>query len=178
MFGRSLMDSFMDKIAQKFSSQDVIRANSEAEAKELEAAKEKIAEYENILSEIRRLNLKSVETNEITNQLVQSSVEKLEEYRIQGVGKDYTEDIESIKSSIKDQEDYIHKENVRVYRNVQASIVDELKLQTEALSIQNKALERKLKGIKPVAIIGLVFSGITMLAAVAYVLFDIVGIAF
>lgn len=172
------MDSFMDKIAQKFSSQDVIRANSEAEAKELEAAKEKIAEYENILSEIRRLNLKSVETNEITNQLVQSSVEKLEEYRIQGVGKDYTEDIESIKSSIKDQEDYIHKENVRVYRNVQASIVDELKLQTEALSIQNKALERKLKGIKPVAIIGLVFSGITMLAAVAYVLFDIVGIAF
>lgn len=172
------MDSFMDKIAQKFSSQDVIRANSEAEAKELEAAKEKIAEYENILSEIRRLNLKSVETNEITNQLVQASVEKLEEYRIQGVGKDYTEDIESIKSSIKDQEDYIHKENVRVYRNVQASIVDELKLQTEALSIQNKALERKLKGIKPVAIIGLVFSGITMLAAVAYVLFDIVGIAF
>ena len=172
------MDSFMDKIAQKFSSQDVIRANSEAEAKELEMAKEKIAEYENILSEIRRLNLKSVETNEITNQLVQASVEKLEEYKIQGVGKDYSEDIENIKSSIKDQEDYIHKENVRVYRNVQASIVDELKLQTEALSIQNKALEKKLKGIKPVAIIGLVFSGITMLAAVAYVLFDIVGIAF
>ena len=80
----------------------------------------------------------------MTNQLVSTSVERLEEYRNGGVGKDLSEDIGSIKESLKDQEEYIHKENVRVYRNVQASIVDELRLQTEALGVQNKMLEKKL----------------------------------
>lgn len=172
------MDSFMDKIAQKFGTSDVIRANAEAEARELDGAREQVAEYEKILSEIRRLNLKCVETNEMTNQLAKAGLERLDEYKAQGIGKDYSEDIESIKASIKEQEDFIHKENVRVYRNVQASVVDELKLQTEALSIQNKALEKKVKSIKGAAVTGLVFSIVTTVVLVGYVVLQYFGILF
>ena len=149
------MDGFMDKLAQKFGTQDVIRVNSEAEAKELEATKEAVKEYENILSEVRRLNLKGVETNEMTAQLVQASLEKLEAYKAEGAGRDYSEDIQAIKDTVaeskdstssllKEQEDFIHKENVRVYRNVQAAVVEELKQQTEALASQNAELKKKV----------------------------------
>ncbi len=197
------MDGFMEKVAQNLGTEDIIRANSEAEAREFENVKSRMTEYENkvsdyetkvadyqskvadyenkvtgyedILSEIRRLNLKSVETNEMTNQLVSTSVERLEEYRNGGAGKDLSEDIDSIKETLKDQEEYIHKENVRVYRNVQASIVDELRLQTEALGVQNKVLEKKLKGIKGLAVTVLVFSLIGM-SGVVVILLQLMGI--
>lgn len=197
------MDGFMEKVAQNLGTEDIIRANSEAEAREFENVKNRMTEYENkvsdyetkvadyqskvadyenkvtgyedILSEIRRLNLKSVETNEMTNQLVSTSVERLEEYRNGGAGKDLSEDIDSIKETLKDQEEYIHKENVRVYRNVQASIVDELRLQTEALGVQNKVLEKKLKGIKGLAVTVLVFSLIGM-SGVVVILLQLMGI--
>ena len=202
------MDGFMDRVTQNLGTEDIIRANSEAEAREFENVKNKRNEYENkvsdyeskvadyqskvadyenkvtgyedILSEIRRLNLKSVETNEMTNQLVSSSVERLEEYRTGGAGKDISEDIGSIKESLKDQEEYIHKENVRVYRNVQASIVEELRLQTEALGVQNKALEKKLKGIKGLAVTVLILSiiGISGVAAVLLQMMGIINLSF
>lgn len=177
------MDSFMDKIAQKFGTTDVIKANSEAEARELQAAKEKLAEYEKILSEMRRLNLKCVETSEMTNQLLSSSIEKLEEYKAQGAGKDYSEDfarvltaLEGNDAAIKAQEDFIHKENVRVYRNVQASIVDELKQQTEAIDTNTRNSVKGIKGIKAMAIIALVLNGITVLAIAAQVVLHFLGI--
>ena len=202
------MDGFMDRVTQNLGTEDIIRANSEAEAREFENVKNKMNEYENkvsdyeskvadyqskvadyenkvtgyedILSEIRRLNLKSVETNEMTNQLVSTSVERLEEYRTGGAGKDISEDIGSIKESLKDQEEYIHKENVRVYRNVQASIVEELRLQTEALGVQNKALEKKLKGIKGLALTVLILSiiGISGVAAVLLQMMGIINLSF
>lgn len=181
------MDSFMDRIAQRLGAQDVIRANAEAEAKELENAKNQISEYENMLSEMRRLNLKCVETNEQTSQMVQASLEKLESFKDDNKDdKDYSETINAIKEAletantdteqrIKDQEEFIHKENVRVYRNVQASIIDELTLQTEAISTQNKALEKRMKGVKPIAIVSLALNAVTLLG-VAFLLARSLGL--
>lgn len=185
MFGGKVMDSFMDKIAQKFGTTDVIKANSEAEARELQAAKEKISEYEKLLSEMRRLNLKCVETNEMTNQLVQSSVERLDAYKAQGAGKDYSEELEAIKAAleensaaIKAEEDFIHKENVRVYRNVQASIIDELKQQTEAIDTNVKNAVKGFKGTKAVAIVSLVLNALIVLAIAGQVVIHFLGITF
>lgn len=175
------MDSFIDKIAHRFGTNDVIKANAEAEARELEAARAQMAEYDKLLTEMRRLNLKCVETNEITNQLVAASVEKLESYQAKSSkenGRDYRQEFDDIKESFNDQQDFFHKESVRVYRNVQAAVIEELKLQTEALSVQNKELEKKLKGTKPIAIISLVFNGITMAAVIAYVVLTLLGISF
>lgn len=172
------MDSFKDKIAEKFGTTDLIRANSEAETRELNNAKSRIEDLENAVSEMRRLSLKCAETNELTTQVIQASIEKIEETSAAGTSCDYTEkldaieaELEALKSSLeasfKDQEEVIHKENVRVYRNVQAAIIDELKQQSEAIAAQHLHIERKLSGIKPISIIALVFSGISMLSIIA-----------
>ncbi|MBP5454237.1 MAG: hypothetical protein J6X48_01435 [Lachnospiraceae bacterium] len=172
------MDSFMDKIAGRFAnSADVIKANSEAEAKKLEEYKQRVEELEKAVSDMRRLSFKCVETNEATTQLVQGAIEKIEEMRGNEGGLDSEElskivtDLNDLKASVeasfKAAEDEAHKENVRVYRNVQASLIEELKQQSEAIAIQHLHIEKKIKGIKPCAIIGIVFSGITMAMMIA-----------
>lgn len=162
------MDGFKEKLVKTCGTDDVIRANSEAEARELNETRETLKSYEQVTGEIRRLNLKCAETNEKTGQLVSEAIEKLEAMNgtAAGIGE---EDIQAIKDAVsegagstadllKAQEEYIHKENVRVYRNVQAAVVEELKLQTQALAEQNAELQKKVKATKGVAIAGLIFT--------------------
>ncbi len=77
---------------------------------------------------------------------------------------------ELMESSFKEQAENVHQENVRVYRNVQAALVDELKQQSEAIAIEHVHMEKKLRGIKPLAILALVFSGIGMCSTIAVLL--------
>ena len=63
------MDNFMDKISQKLNSQDMIRANAAADAAEMEnlenqvaVFKEQIEKYDDCLQEMRKLNLKNMES--------------------------------------------------------------------------------------------------------------------
>lgn len=94
------MDGFAEKFTQRFTSaQDIINANGQAEA----------TQVENLQAEVRTLldtlEEKMGELGNITPQAPDTG--KLE--------------------------NHIHKENVRVYRNVQASVTDELAKQTESL---------------------------------------------
>lgn len=189
MFGGKIMDSFKDKIAEKFGTTDIIRANSEAEAKELNNAKARVEELEKAVSEMRRLSLKCAETNEMTTQMIRASIEKIEETQVnapQAEAVDYTERLDAIEKQIqvlkdamadsfKEQEEVIHKEDVRVYRNVQASIIDELKQQSEALAMQHMHIEKKFRGIKPMTIISLVFSGVSLVCMIAIVVLAILS---
>lgn len=43
----------MDKLAQKISAQELIKANSQAEAEELQRLQMQVSEYEKILQEMR-----------------------------------------------------------------------------------------------------------------------------
>ena len=155
------MDNFIDMLTQRFNSKEAIRANAEADAKQLQQAKEQIAGYEEAVAEMRKLVFKCAEANEATLQAVQAGIEKIESYSAP------EQPSTSIADSLKEQEEYIHKENLRVYRNVQAAVVDELKLQTETLTEQNAKLEKKVKGLKALAIISTVFGGVAMLGIIA-----------
>ena len=95
------MDSFFEKLTGRFSSGEVIKANSEAEAKELEKARERVAELEKAVSDMRRLSLKTVETNEATTQLVAAAIEKIEETRVSG-GSFNSEDLSKITSELEE----------------------------------------------------------------------------
>lgn len=172
------MDTFMEKVAGKLGGGDVIKANSEAEARQLEAYKARVEELEKAVSDMRKLSLKCVETNEQTGQLVQGAIEKIEEVQaggdnagIEEVKKLLTDLKTDLEASFKRAEEENHKENVRVYRNVQATVIDELKQQSEAIAIQHMHIERRIKGVKPTAIIALVFTGINLalwIAAAVY----------
>ncbi len=76
MVGGKIMDSFVDKIAQKINGQDVIRANSEAEAAEMKRVKQQaermqkqMEQYDLCMQEMRNLNLKNEESAQMVQEL-------------------------------------------------------------------------------------------------------------
>ena len=166
------MDNFIDKLAQKFSAQDIIKANSEAETAEYEKLKLQVSEYEKILQEMRKLNYKNSELSEKIDTTIGDNAEKIqgikeEELALITALKDITEEqvrnreqemqdreearlqrekedqvraekdinaiTELLDQKFQQSDDFVHKENVKVYRNVQAVVVDELKTLTEGM---------------------------------------------
>ena len=197
------MDNFMDKLAQRFNAQEIIKANSQAEAQELDKLRMQMDAYDECLKEMRRLNLKNMEGLEEMHTLVgQMSVlaektaasmekdgdgdeEKLEKLtagleeiktvleekvaftreETKAVGDEVSAvqiEVKAVQEEIRaaldemktllgeinkitidhqskleiassDLEDFMHKESVKVYRNVQAVLIEELKNQTTEL---------------------------------------------
>ena len=141
------MDNFMDKLAQRFNAQEMIKANSQAEAKELERLRQQTEMYDGYLKEMRSLNLKNVEVAEQITQMA-GQIQKLTDQAVEKIagmqevaGKEQVQamieklgqlqdDIVAAKQqaeeSGKQLEDFMHKESVKVYRNVQAAVSEEL----------------------------------------------------
>ncbi|MCH5256347.1 MAG: hypothetical protein J1D87_03600 [Lachnospiraceae bacterium] len=55
--------------------------------------------------------------------------------------------------SFKQSDDFLHRENVKVYRNVQASVIDELNKQTDTLTRNQEEGFKKQKAVLPISII-------------------------
>lgn len=182
------MDNFMDKIAQKLSSQEVIRANSAADAVQIERLQAQVAEYNACVQEMRKLNLRNVESEQRLQALLQDTtaqinnlssesrkgIQKLTEecvVKIQSAKgeEDKIEIEEKLEELFKQADDFVHKENVKVYRNVQAVLVEEMEKQTQVLmefgreaaenvNAVNKSNRKKNKGILALAIATLIIS--------------------
>ena len=76
------MDNFMDRLTKRFNAGELIQANGEAEARENERLRKQTAEYEKMMQEIRRLNLKTVEVSEQVSQMLSCGIEQLDEYEV------------------------------------------------------------------------------------------------
>ncbi len=171
------MDNFMDKLAQKWNASELIKANSAAEAMELRRLQEQVAEYEAILQEMRKLNLKNAELTESSRELVNHGVGEIKKLlsdtkkdnNIEETLAKMEEQLQQLQALLSNQseqkeiadiiaaktEEFVHKENIKVYRNVQAVVVDNLKLQTEELKQENEKFSKKIKGVKPLLIVTL-----------------------
>lgn len=202
------MDNFMDKLAQKFNAQELIKANSQAEAQEMKRLQQQVAEYERILQEIRRLNYKNTELSEQLGTMICDNTDKIQamkedEQKLLSSLRDITDEqsrnreadmerrelecIEKEKGAASELEtltalleekfqqadDFVHKENVKVYRNVQAAMTEELRKYTESgkngntevkeavESLErelNKRIVKKLNAVMAVSIISLIMS--------------------
>ena len=186
------MDNFMDKLAQRFSAQEVIKANSQAEAAEMKKLQLQVAEYEKILQEMRKLNYKNSELSEKIDGLVGENANKIqglqeEETKLLATLRNLTDEqtrireeelaqkeaervdenrkaeeqkqqLTSLEERMKQSDEFVHKENVKVYRNVQAVVVDELKKQTETLLLENQKLGSKLNTVTILSIFAILFS--------------------
>lgn len=180
----SFMDTFMDKIAQKFNAQEIIKANSAAEERELQQLRSQIAEYDTRLQEIRKLNLMNLEIADKLEAMIEANQAKQDAENSAGV--EQVEQLKQIVAATEDMKnaltvnqadnaanlDAIHKECVKVYRNVQAVVEQGLLAQTQSLSEQNVRVEKKVTGLKPIAIIGLVLT----IANLAVLVCNILGI--
>lgn len=196
----------MDKLAQKFSAQEMIKANSQAEAEELERLQLQVSEYEKILQEMRKLNYKNTELAEKLELMIGENAEKIQsmkedEQQLIAALRDLTDEqtrnreaeiarkaeeqleqeqeqktqkqtdisalTDLLENKFQKSDDFVHKENVKVYRNVQAVVVDEVKRCIESLQGERdelkKMLDAKLKKI-------MILSGISVVAALTSVI--------
>lgn len=185
------MDNFIDKLAQKFSAQEVIKANSQAEAAELKKQL-RVAEYEKILQEMRKLNYKNSELSDKMEEQVGENADKIqglqeEETKLLSVLKSLTDEqtriheetiaareakktedeqkaeeqkqqLEALEQRLSQSDEFVHKENVKVYRNVQAIVIEEIKKQTEMLQVENKKLGKRLNTVMVLSIFAVLFS--------------------
>lgn len=212
MFGGKKMDTFMDKLAQKLTAQEMIKANTAADAEEMSKLKNQVKEYQEILDQMQQLVADSVakienarvDGSEI-NRLVEESIAKINqvqiatqdsgetqealsqlkqsvEMKLNGISEDWNEleqtinaklnhtneSISQLENAIGDKlnsavgtkldgaTDSIHKECVKVYRNVQAVVVEENNKQTESIVAAVKELKGKLGAIVGISIAALV----------------------
>ncbi len=154
------MDTFIDKLAQKRNAQEMIRANTTAETLKMEQMQKQMEAYDGLLQEIRKVNLKTAENAAQVQNVLRECLEKLERVQTddgQTGGSEQT--LEEIKKLLQDQfqqsNDFLHKENVKVYRNVQAALIEELNKQTEELK-NSQAQNKTNKAILPVCVLILI----------------------
>lgn len=182
------MDIFMDKLARKFNAQEMIEANKAADAQELCRLQKQLKEYEKCLNEMSLLKQELKEcTDALCKELKHSCEDTEKELKncVDGWSRELQEKIDAIELNqqgmfqlqhlIEDttskSNDHVHKESVKVYRNVQAVILDESAKQTAILKqlvegveeLKKKAEEKKpesglVKGIMWVSVLSAVLS--------------------
>lgn len=192
----------MDKLAQKFNAQEMIKANSQAEAEEMKRLQMQVSEYEKILQEMRKLNYKNTELSEKLDLMIGDNAAKIQgmkedEQRLIAALRDLTDeqtrnreaelerkeeermereraqevrkqdDIAVITGLLEDKfqrsDDFVHKENVKVYRNVQAVVVDELKRYTENAQTDKNRLDKRLNLVMTFSIMSMVVSTVSII---------------
>lgn len=210
------MDNFMDKVAQKLGAQEIIRANAAAEAAELEnlekqltVFKEQMEKYDDCLQEMRKLNLKNIESAQGVQSLAEKAGEKLDQtvgeveaasvsriketsdISIAGINQTLSESlakIAEIKESsdnleqitekmsglqekqqelFRNLEDFLHTDNVKVYRNVQAAMIEELEKQTAELKEGQEKATSSSKVLLPFMIVTMIVSVANLVIMIA-----------
>lgn len=224
------MDNFMDKIAQKLTSQDMIRANQAADAAELQSLeaqmalfKEQMEKYDDCLQEMRKLNLKNIESaqgvvqladeagaklgktvGEIENASVSkiqqtsdmsiAGIQQTSDVSIAGINKTVNESLakiaeikenadnleaitqtmsemqDKLENSFKSMEDFLHTDNVKVYRNVQAAMIEELEKQTAEIKAAQEKTAKSHKIILPFVTVTMILSLVSLGISIARIL--------
>ncbi len=213
------MDNFMDKVSQKLTSQEMIRANAEADAaalenleKQLTLFKDQMEKYDNCLQEMRKLNLKNIESAQGVQKLADQANEKLgravdevetvslsriretSELSIAGINRTLNKSLEKIaeikensdsmeqltqnmsdlkarlEEQFKGMENFSHTDNVKVYRNVQAAMIEELKKQTDELKAGQERAGRSSRVLLPFMIITMIIAAADLAITIARIL--------
>ena len=146
----------MDRLTKRFNAGELIQANGEAEARENERLRKQTAEYEKMMQEIRRLNLKTVEVSEQVSQMLSCGIEQLEEYeaKLHGLIKeeetDNTEaaaDAQQINQVITQELAQQKKELDLQIAGMQELMDAQLKNLQDSMGVQLSGADEKLLGV-------------------------------
>lgn len=239
MLGGKRMDMFMDKLAQKLTAQEIIKANTAADAEELNHLRKQVADYDDCLAKLQKLideeNARLAETRKESGNAVNGLAEELkhlgkqvadqqdvlakvqqtltgqqdealtrlqqsvadqqdtlaelqqtltgqQDEALTKLQQSVTEQLAAVEKAVSDKlekqtdgqleerlnlvEENVHKECVKVYRNVQAVVVEESGKQkeaAEAVTAGVEAVKGKLGVVMGVSAAALVFSLVTMI---------------
>ena len=164
------MDTFTDRLLHKKNAQEMIQANSAADTAKMEQLQQQMAEYDTLLQDMRKVNLRAAENMEQMQTLLQTGIGKIEEIKadkadtqaerealISEINSRFEELMPQIKSQMEEafkrSDDFLHRENVKVYRNVQAAMTEELEKQTAGLTQKQREGFDRQKPLIPISII-------------------------
>ncbi len=154
------MDTFDNNYPQQFNAQIRIRPNSDAEARQLEALERQAQENDDVIREMRSLNMKTIEmmnrVEAVLNQVsasgagmdqvdIRMKLDQILASMGEGSGGDseVLAKLEEVRDSIAAQgqasNEYVHDQNIKVYRNVQGCVKDELEKSGRAITEANNA---------------------------------------
>ncbi len=207
------MDSFIDLFAQRKNAQEMIKANSQAEAKENQHLHQQLKNYEEAIENLRKQSLQNTENAEKVTKLLDESIAKLEsresdradsDKQLLEVVEELKKELENTKAEVaqireavealkeggmavdevadamdlrlKDTEELVHRENVKVYRNVQAVVQEELSKQSGDLKsavFESAGRIRPGRGLLPIGILTL-FAALVSLAMTLLQYFQII----
>ena len=193
------MDLFTDKLSQKLTAQEMIKANTAADLEELNKLRNQAAEYSECLSRMKALvdegytNLSKLqETGEENSLALKQELESFQAFlgelkeqfsmmdksvtwQLEDLLKTLGERMDKLCSQVEAQtssqlsermsvvEENLHKECVKVYRNVQAAMVEEIGKQGEVVA-ETKARVASVKGkvgaVCVISILAMIFSAL------------------
>lgn len=166
------MDTFMDKLAQKLTAQEMIKANTAADVEEMNRLKSQVKEYREILDQMQKLveesfaKMNQIQLEAQDNEkvlealsLMEQSIHTGEEHINESITRSEAalgEKVDNVLGGkLESVNENIHKECVKVYRNVQAVVVEENNKQSESLVSAVNALKGKLSAVLGVSIVAL-----------------------
>lgn len=159
------MDTFIDKIAQSRNAQEMIRANMAAETVTMEQMQSRMQDYDELMQEIRRVNLQTVANVSEVRDALKECISQLEAMQTQAAqenqenaqeqGQELARIRELLEEKFRQSDEFLHKENVKVYRNVQAAVAEELTKQTEELK-KSQEQNRGSRAVLPISILILI----------------------
>ena len=155
------MDNFIDRLAQKFTAGEVIKANSAAEERELQRLREQVAEYEKCLQEMRKIQMTNTQTAQQLHDLMVESTEvirKLTKESTETFQKFTTESTETFQQFTKDSTEAFQKftlEKTETFQKITAESTDTIeKLAKDSIAkiseIQSETDEQKAEAKKSV----------------------------
>jgi len=147
----------------------MIKANSAAEAAELQRTREQVKKYNDCLLEMKQVNS---DTKAALGQMEKALAAGMEQFQnaelpLENLNESLKGHIDGAGSDIMD---FVHKENVKVYRNVQAVVVDELKKQNEELGAKLDAMSRTQRTTRNLAVCAMIFALLSAAALAAQLL--------
>ena len=197
------MDIFVDKLAQRATAQEIIKANTAADVEELNRLKNQVVEYNECLTRLQALiddgsgKLEKMRSgDDEIRKLVQEGLEGVRDLRkaldgleqcqkkaldqMAGLDKTLASQLGSVAMAVESKldgmdrlteaqlterlnalEENVHKECVKVYRNVQAVVTEESGRQGEALGETKKeasAVKGKLGTILGISVAAMILS--------------------
>lgn len=183
------MDLFLDKLSNRATAQEIIKANAEAEASQLHKTKEQVAQYDAALAQMKQVNAKTQETLALVQKALEEGLSKFENATLPTgeIEKLVEESLSQIRELAKENAsvqtameecfakqnaeltDFVHKECVKVYRNIQAVQEAETAKLEECVKTELAGVLKKQKRNMGATVATMIFS----IAACAGVVFEL-----
>lgn len=152
------MDTILDKLSQKLTATEIIKANSEADAKELERIQEQVQQYNDCLEEMKKINGQTKLTLSEIEKTLQTGLESFKNAEIptEGITKLVEESlaqIQALKTESADVQNTLEEKLTKQNEDMQAILEEKLsKITTDVNDYVHKECVKVYRNVQAVQV--------------------------